>query len=267
MQIAATTSRFMFAHRGARPAPLALLVILCVAACGTTASLRTSGGLIELDNEWMRLYGARLEAERASAGSGVDFNGRLAQLSSRAESNGDATVAGDPASAVSFYRIAATAAWSAGAPRNTQVLPIRDKGAAACARLPNAAASQPRDCALIDMAPLLALLEERSADVGRLRDAGHTLSGERLNAAENVAGQMAQILQRLLDTRAAASAQTESFDGFVALTLTRGFCTVQSLVGRIANSMPPPELLERARSAARQAQDALRNATISTTCN
>src|SRR5262245_12942769 len=112
-----------------RPARAALISLaLALAACAAPATL------IQLDNEWARTYQARVEAERSNPDflttltTSASFDAQFADLSARAEKAGDAVLAKDPATAVGFYRVAAAAAWKSGTARETQVLPISDKG-------------------------------------------------------------------------------------------------------------------------------------------
>ncbi|MEJ1963391.1 MAG: hypothetical protein WDO56_18290 [Gammaproteobacteria bacterium] len=240
---------------------------LAMASCTTTSPVVSSASLIDLDKEWTTLYTGKLDAETTAAGSGASFNARLADLSTRAEAQGDALSASNAATAVGFYRIAATSAWKAGAPRDTQVLPIRDKGAAACARLPQGDASQPRDCAFIKVAPFLAALDARAVEIQALRDAGTTLPANRWEAVETVTRDVAGLMKNVLETRAAAGDPSASFDSYLKFNLTREFCMLQGLVGRFAASDPPEDRKRRVIEAAREAQGALQNATVSTTCN
>ncbi|CAM9728075.1 unnamed protein product, partial [Phaeothamnion confervicola] len=142
--------------------------VLAVTACTPAVNL------IQLDNEWARTYSARLEAERAnpdfllSMTSSASFDAQLADLSTRAEKKGDATSVKDPATAVGFYRVAAAAAWKSDTARESQVLPISDKGIRACESLPNRDESQPRDCAFIRLVPKLASLDIKMREIDSL---------------------------------------------------------------------------------------------------
>ena len=156
-----------------------LPLALTLAGCSTTG-VKEPAGILALDRQLTELLAKKgTAAPAAESPQGVDA--QLGALADTALARADAST--EPPAAVSFYRIAATAAWGAGPPHNTRLLPISDKGAAACARLPNADASQPRDCALLRLAPTLSTLDDRSDAVRRLRDAGPTIPANQLPAA------------------------------------------------------------------------------------
>ncbi|MET0657417.1 MAG: hypothetical protein ABW110_04575 [Steroidobacteraceae bacterium] len=243
------------------------LLVVCGAslllACNPTV-VRNSVSLIDLDKEWVGLYEQRLKAERENPGTAAAINSRLADLSERAEQHGDASES-DPATAAGFYRIAATSAWAAGPPRNTRVLPIRDKGTAVCTKLAADPMSQPRDCAFIRIAPELATLDAQAAAVKTLRDAV-TLSAPEFAKAEQVASTMTQVIQRIVQERPTPGAQSTSFDEYIQLNLNRGFCMLPGLVGHVASHSPPPDQMQRIVASAQSAQSALQGANISTAC-
>ena len=160
-----------------------------------------------------------------------------------------------------------TSAWKSGAVREVQVLPIRDRGVRACEALPNRDASQPRDCALIRIAPLLATLGVKTREVQALRDAGETIPADKLDAAQAVTSDVAALIEEVLNMRAAATSLPESFDDYLKLSLNREFCMLQGLTGRFAASGPTEAQKARVIEAVRGAQTNLRNAAISTTCN
>ncbi len=233
-----------------------------------TAPVKSSIALIDLDKEWVGLYEKRLDAARANSATPADINNQLAQLSVRAEQGGnDAAEGTDSATAAAFYRIAVTAAWTAGPPRNTRVLPLRDKGTAVCARLAADPAAQPRDCALIRVAPELATLEAQTAEVRAIRDAAAPLVSADFNEAERVTNTMTQSIQRVLRERPAPASQAKSFDDYIELNLNRGFCTLPGLMGRVRSHSPPQDQMQRILASANAAQDALKAANVSTACN
>jgi hypothetical protein len=237
-------------------------LVVCAAvslfAC-ETAPVLDSAELIKLDKEWIALY------ERKAGGAAVDDE--LANLSTRAERRGDIASASDPATAAGLYRIAVTGAWTAGPPRNAQVLSLRDKGNAVCTKVAADPAAQPRDCAFIRVAPGLATLDEQAAVVKAIRDAGATLSVADINKAESVAQTLAQSIQRVLRDRPAPASQSKSFDEYIELNLNRSFCMLPGLVGRVSSNSPPQDQMQRIIASAKSAQDALRAADISTACN
>jgi hypothetical protein len=110
------------------------------------------------------------------------------------------------------------------------------------------------------MAPSLAALDQE------VRGAG-TLSPADQAKAEASIKRMSSLIKRVVAARSTSGSQSESFTEYVALNLNRAFCTLQGLFGRLANSSPPAEQMERARSAAVAAQTTLREAAISTACN
>jgi hypothetical protein len=241
-----------------------LLVALVIAGCSTTG-VREPAGILGLDQQLAQLL------ERKSSGSGAvtadaqSIDAKLGALADTAVSRGD--TAAEPPSAVSFYRIAATAAWGAGPPHNTRLLPISDKGSAACARLPGGDASQPRDCALLRLAPTLATLDDQSATVRRLRDAGATIPASQLPAAGDAVNGVSRGIKALLEKRSALGALPESFDDYLKVNLNGRFCMIQGLVGRMDASGASAEQMERVKSPAREAQAALRASSVPTTCN
>jgi hypothetical protein len=226
-------------------------------ACETPAVL-DSAALIDLDKEWVTLY--------QSSATGTVAKDRLAQLSVRAEQRGDTASATDPATAAGFYRIAATSGWTAGPPRNSQVLVLRDKGDVVCTRIAADPGAQPRDCAFIRVAPGLATLDEQAAEVKALRDAG-ALGTAEINKAERVVQTLTQSIQRVLQDRPAPASQSKSFDEYLELNLNRSFCMLPGLVGRVSSNSPPADQMERIVASAKAAQAALQAASISTACN
>jgi hypothetical protein len=252
--------------------PMRAVLVCALLASGCSSTPVTAPvTLIELDKEWASTYASKLEADRASPaanGNGASpFDSKLADLSVRAEKQGDALLATDPATAAGFYRIAATSAWKSGAVREAQVLPIRDKGVRACEALPNRDASQPRDCALIRIAPLLATLDVKTREVQALRDAGETIPADKLHATQIVTSDVAALIKEVLNMRATVTSLPESFDDYLKLSLNREFCMLQGLTGRFAASAPTEAQKARVIEAVRGAQTSLRNAAISTTCN
>jgi len=230
-------------------------------------------GLIQLDNEWARTYAARLEAERAnpdfllSLTDSASFDAQLADLSARAEKQGDAALAKDPATAAGLYRVAVAAAWKSGTVRETQVVPISDKGIRACESLPNKDASQPRDCAFIRLVPQLAALDVKGREVRALMVLAPPVPPEKLAAELDVAGKISGLMAEVLALLAAAPSPSASFSGYVKLNLAAEFCTLQGLSGRFFSSGPSTEQQERMRTFVRGAESKLQDAGISTTCN
>jgi len=226
---------------------------------GVTGSLNIK----DLDDKLVALYQEKLAA---TGDARADANRKLADVAKLAAGQGDAATA-NPSSAASFYRIAATAAWAAGPPQNTNVPDLSDKGAGACARLPNGDASQPRDCLVLKMAPNLALLDEKAEDVRKLRDAAATIPSNSFDAATSLSEDVSTQIRKVVDARTAAGPQSESFDQYLHTNLNGQFCMLQGMLGRFALSSPPEPLLERVRAAVRDGRAALTTARMSTTCN
>jgi hypothetical protein len=222
-----------------------------------TSPLGTSVTLIDLDKEWVNLYQQRLAGQLVAD--------QFVQLSTRAEQRGDATKDRDPATAAGFYRIAATTAWTAGPPRNEQLIVLRDKGNGVCARVNLDTAQQPRDCAFIRLAPELATLDQQAVATHALVSSGATLDGANLAKAKSVADTTSKSIRRVLEGRPPPSSQSKSFDDYVVKNLNTAFCNVQGLVG-LPSSAADDELQPLIASA-KAAQDALQAASISTQCS
>lgn len=235
---------------------LALLAASLLLGCGTSP-VGNSVALIDLDKEWVSLYQQRL--------AGQPVTDQFVQLSSRAEQRGDATKDSDPATAAGFYRIAATTAWTAGPPRNQQLLTLRDKGDGVCAKVAADPAQQPRDCAFIRIAPDLATLDQQAAATKSLVGAGATLDGANLAKAKSVADTTSKSIRRVIEGRPPPASQSQSFDDYIARNLNTAFCNLQGLVG-LPSSATDAELKPLIASA-KAAQDALRGASISTQCS
>lgn len=239
-----------------------VLAVLAIAGCETPKRLDESASIVDLDKELVELYSEKL-ASPETAGSAT--TARLAGLATRAGRRGDAA-SDNPPSAVSFYRIAATAAWTAGPPHNTAVPDLSEKGTAACARLPNGDASQPRDCAVLKMAPNLALLDAKAESVRKLRDSGPIAALNSQEEAASLTEDVSMQIRKVLEVRSAAGPQAESFEQYLKANLNGHFCMLQGLVGRFAASAPSEELMARARTALRSAQASLRTAEMPVTC-
>jgi hypothetical protein len=221
-----------------------------------TATVGNSVALIDLDKEWVSLYQQRV------AGQAVPD--QFAVLSKRAEQHGDATKDTDPATAAGFYRIAATTAWTAGPPRNQQLVTLRDKGDGVCAKVAPDPARQPRDCAFIRISPELATLDQQAAATKALRNSGATLDGENLVKAKSLADTTSKSIRRVIDGRPPADSQSKTFDDYLARNLNTAFCNVQGLVGLPSRATDAE--LQPLLDSKDAAEAALRGASISTQC-
>jgi len=221
-----------------------------------TSPVGNSVALIDLDKQWVSLYQQRL--------AGQSVTDQFVKVSTTAEQRGDATSATDPATAAGFYRIAATTAWTAGSPRNQQLVTLRDKGEGVCGKITPDPAQQPRDCAFIRVAPDLAILDQQAAATKALVSAGATLDGANLVKARSVADTTSKAIRRVIEGRPPPASQSKSFDDYIVHNLSTAFCNLQGLVG--LPSSATDEELKPLIASARTAQDALRGASISTQC-
>lgn len=221
-----------------------------------TSPVGNSVALIDLDKQWAGLYQQRL--------AGQPVTDKFVELSKLAEQRGDATKDTDAATAAGFYRIAATTAWTAGPPRNQQLITLRDKGDGVCAKVAPDPAQQPRDCAFIRVAPDLATLDQQAVATKALLDAGATLDGANLAKATSVADTTSKSIRRVLAGRPPPDSQSKSFDEYIARNLSTAFCNMQGLVGLPSSATDAQ--LQPLIASAKAAQDALRGASISTQC-
>jgi hypothetical protein len=120
----------------------------------------------------------KLDARLTSAPNAQDL-AALAQ-----EARNAAQQATDPKDRVAYYRIAAVAAWHAGAPGKAAVLPISAAGAAACDALPAKDMTAPRDCSLIRLAAPLAVQDDLARDLITLQHQLPGTPGAKLPAAD-----------------------------------------------------------------------------------
>jgi hypothetical protein len=240
---------------------------------------QTPVALIQLDNEWATTYTAKQRAEQDANRDvllATDFDVRLADLSRRAESQGDAVRSSDAAMAAAFYRIAASAAWQSGAHREADLLSIADKGVAACEALPNQDASQPRDCMFIRLMPHLALFDAKSRQIAALVSDGdeprfpQEAFATVVRLARDVAGTATERgllgeLAAVLDG-AAAAALDESFRAYIRENMNREHCAVLAWSGTLALSGAPQSDRDAVAASSRSAQTKLTDARVSTNC-
>jgi hypothetical protein len=257
-----------------------LLTGVLSAACllaGCAAPL----GLIQLDNEWAQTYAAKLEVERqnpdaflAVMTSSAQIEAKLADLSARAEKAGDAARAGDPATAVGLYRVAAAAAWKSGPARESQVPTIGDKGVDACAHLPKQDASQPRDCAFIRLVPQLALYDVKARELFALQ--GATIPADKLAGTLDLvasisgppAGETASpgIMDRMLEVFGSTAPLPQSLRAYVAVNLTTEYCALTGMLGHFGFSNPSPDQMQRMRVLVGAATEKMKAAGVPTAC-
>jgi hypothetical protein len=238
--------------------PIALFVatlsLVALAGCPSTP-VRNGLDLIELDKQLDEL----LKKEPSAA-----VSDQLATLSKQASAQADAST--DPTAAVSFYRISATAAWGAGPPHDTRLLPLSDKGTAACAHLHNGDASQPRDCAIFRMAPTLAILDGQYAQIGdRIRSGGLIPSNEIVPAVQSAVDHFHNTRDALGQRRSAA-ALSESFEAFLKHRFNAYFCAGQWLQGKLDQSGTSPQQNALIKAASLEAEHEMTAASVNVTC-
>ena len=125
------------------------IAILCIVVCGCRNAIIGPDSIGNLTNELNRLSN-QLPQNPATV------QPQLAELAQRARAG--AANAANPQSKVTYYRIAAIAAWRAGDAAKTEVLDISKEGSTLCGSLP-AAQPRPTDCAIIELAAPFAVYE------------------------------------------------------------------------------------------------------------
>jgi hypothetical protein len=233
---------------------LAAASVLALVGCPSTP-VRSALDTIELDRQ---LTGLLRKPPSPS------ITEQLATLMKQASAQADASA--DPAAAVSFYRISATAAWGAGAPHDTRLLPLSDKGSAACARLPNGDASQPRDCAIFRMAPRLAVLDKQYVATGKMIESGRRIPADGIATAVQSAVDNFHNIHAALDQRRAAGALAESFDGFLRQRFNAYFCAGQWLQGQVDASGSTSQQNALIKAASLEAERDLTASSVNVTC-
>lgn len=171
---------------------LAWLLLLLAAGCTGVSNLR-------LNEELTNLYAARVEAR---AGDDVIMaettTAALRSLAARARAEAEAAT--DPADAVSFYRIAATAAWQGESP---DVAAISDSGWSICERDDFDAAR--RDCVMLLVIPDLAATDALTARLDeqnrQVREARERPAGDTRDAELETIGETADDMFASLETR------------------------------------------------------------------
>lgn len=198
-----------------------VLLAVWMAGCAGIANLRLNESLVQL-------YGAKLEADR----SGDYFvaesvNEGFRDLASRAEA--EARSARRTEDAISFYRLAATAAWQGGM---TEVVELGEAGWEKCGgRIETA----PRDCGMLLIIPELAAIDERIGileDLRRRMDDGAEVSdGEVLELFDG----FARRFEDLDDDRAVLLGSTlpPGFARAVDERAKSAYCSLQRALGLV----------------------------------
>jgi hypothetical protein len=230
------------------------LAVVALTGCPSTP-VRNALDTLELDQQLNEL----LKKESTPA-----VSEQLATLMKQASAQGDAST--DPATAVSFYRISATAAWGAGPPHDTRLLPVSDKGSAACSRLQNADASQPRDCAIFRMAPMLAVLDKQYLATGKMIESGTRIPADEIPASVQSAVDNFHNIHDALDKRRSAGALAESFDAFLKHRFNSYFCAGQWLQGQVDASGSSPQQNALIKAASLEAERDMVASAVNVTC-
>ncbi|HUQ09601.1 MAG TPA: hypothetical protein VM146_04740 [Steroidobacteraceae bacterium] len=233
---------------------MATLSVVALAGCPSTP-VRNALDTLELDKQLDELL-------KKEPSSGV--SDQLATLSKQASAQGDAST--DAAAAVSFYRISATAAWGAGPPQDTRLLPVSDKGTAACSRLPDGDASQPRDCAILRMAPTLAVLDKQRSVVGEMIRSGRMIPGNEIAHAVQSAIDNFHHIHDALDQRRSAGTLPESFDDYLKHRVNAYFCAGQWLQGKLDESGSSPQQNALIKAASLEAEHEMTASSVNVAC-
>ena len=216
------------------------LAVVCTAASLLCAC--TTVSLLQLDNEWTRTHQAQLQAESTPSSPeylATDFETQLAGISDRAAAAGDKVATADAATAIGFYRVAALAAWKSGKQRENRVLVFSEKGRLACKSLPQGPASQPRDCALLEITPHLAAYDRDVRGMQAIKTAADstatkTIPAEKLVETEDVIKSASAATLRIAAARKtlAGLPLPETFFSYLNATVERMYCTTSGFIGR-----------------------------------
>jgi hypothetical protein len=233
---------------------LAALSILLVAGC-STPSVKGSLGILELDTRLRQL----LEQAPSTA-----VSADLEKLAAQASAQGDAAL--DAPSAVSFYRVAAMAAWGAGPARNSALVPVSIKGDGLCANLPGGAGGS-RDCAIFRLAPTLASLDGQSVKAGEIRDTHPTDVATQVSQGTDLAVGIYQNIEQLLELRKSFAELDPAFDRFLETSVNKRSCMVQGLTKVLADRGASAQQIDRIADATQQAEAKMRASHVRLACN
>lgn len=233
---------------------LAALGVLVVAGCSTT-SVQGSRDILDLDTQLRQL----LEQAPSTAASAD-----LGKLAARAAAQGDR--AADAPSAVSFYRIAAMAAWGAGPAHNAGLVPVSIKGDGLCANLPRGAGAS-RDCAIFRLAPTLAALDGQSLQVGEIRDTQPVDAANQVSQGTDLAVGIYQNIQQVLDLRQPFTGLDPTLDRFLDISVNKRSCMVQGMTRVLADRGATGQQIESIAEAAQKAEAKMRASHVPIACN
>jgi len=172
-------------------------IFLSVVVWSSLAGCATAVQLNDANEQLSSHYAAQVQA----AGDPVMKETATAALRDLGKVTADrAAKESDPLNKISFYRIAATAAWKAG---DNNVVQYVAAGSAVCENHWNIA---PRDCGMLVMIDDLAAIDETTAKFNRLRAEGPTADGvaEIVKTYDSIAGGMIDGRAPLVDSVPAA---------------------------------------------------------------
>jgi hypothetical protein len=233
---------------------LAALGVLLVAGC-STASVQGSRDILDFDARLRQL----LEQAPSTAASAD-----LEKLAAQSSAQGDRAV--DALSAVSFYRIAAMAAWGAGPAHNAGLVPASIKGDAQCANLPGGAGAS-RDCAIFRLAPTLAALDEQSLKAGEIRDTQPVDAASQVSQGTDLAVGIYENIEQVLDIRKSFTALDPTFDRFLDTSVNKRSCMVQGMTRVLADRGASGQQIDRIAQAAQNAEARMRASRVPIACH
>nr|VFK41038.1 MAG: hypothetical protein BECKSD772E_GA0070983_100914 [Candidatus Kentron sp. SD] len=199
----------------------------------------------EANSDLTALYKAKeaaLEENPMMLSSALASLGDLADLAKQAAE--DAEKEGKLANAISFYRIAATAAWQA---RGTDVISFTEQGTRLCKANSDV---PPRDCAMLAVIPNLAVVDEQNRELNELLERMESDYQRNEADAKKVTSIFKDFsfgLNQLLNKRESlrSAAHRPPADFFHALDYNIGelLCTklvgLESVIGRVTKSGNP----------------------------
>jgi succinate dehydrogenase flavin-adding protein (antitoxin of CptAB toxin-antitoxin module) len=215
-----------------------LLVIIFVVTVGCTGFSQ-----VDMNRELTGLHAQRIamnneiKANREDKGNTekirdfelllADIDNNLLELAMRARTTGmQAEEKGDDLNAISFYRIAAVAAWLGGAPNITA---YTDSGSKKCDELKRGDGAAPRDCAMLKTIPYLAINAARAPELNEV-------ATEEKKLAEIRDEDFIKWIEEIKRTKIRDRTE-QTFNDFYAAAVQ--IVTVQQELGSIANASSP----------------------------
>ena len=217
-------------------------VLVALAACTPTT-------LIKLDNEWAQTYRAKIDSQSAPdyLATISNYDDQLADLSTRAAAAGDKAFGKDASMAIGFYRVAALSAWKSGDRHENEVPTISEKGRAACEKLPQHAASQPRDCAVLMIVDYLALYDRVAREITAMKSraqltANRQIPADQWDASKKLLGSGASALAGVVKAKqeTAALPLPAEYFGYVARNVKDMYCSLEGFGDLLSQSSTAP---------------------------